>query len=222
MSKQMDNFKQYKSRLEAALGAAKAEAVLKGAVYAISTGSNDLVENYFSRATPRYLQYTLPAYTTYLMGIVHDFITELHSLGASKIGMVTLGTLGCLPPDRAIFGGLTCNELHNSAARAFNEALRGTVQKLRTELPGSDVRVGEIYDLWEQLTQDPARYGFARADVGCCGTGRFEMGATCSASLRTCPDHNAYLFWDAAHLTEHANKLFIDHLMNGSYAGFAN
>uniref|UniRef100_A0A0A9H0E0 Uncharacterized protein n=1 Tax=Arundo donax TaxID=35708 RepID=A0A0A9H0E0_ARUDO len=68
----------------------------------------------------------------------------------------------------------------------------------------------------------PARFGFARADVGCCGTGTYEMGYACSvwAGARACTDADAYVFWDAVHTTERANRIVAEHLINTTFGLF--
>jgi len=57
--KQLDMFREYKSRLADHLGDAEAHAVVAGAVYAVSIGTNDFIENYFALTTTRFLEFTL-------------------------------------------------------------------------------------------------------------------------------------------------------------------
>ncbi|TVU30150.1 hypothetical protein EJB05_21759, partial [Eragrostis curvula] len=223
LSKQLDMFREYKSRLEQHLGAAQAGAVLSGAVYVVSIGSNDFLENYFALTTARHLQYaTVPAYTAYLMGLARAFLSDLHALGARKIGFLGLGPIGCLPVERARLLGLACDDAHSAAARAFNDAVRATVAAgLRDSFSGADVRVAEVYGFVEALLRAPGSYGFDRADVGCCGSGRVETGYACSAwDPRTCPEAGRYVFWDAVHTTEHANRVIADYLFNTTFGSF--
>ncbi|TVU30151.1 hypothetical protein EJB05_21760, partial [Eragrostis curvula] len=227
--RQVEMFREYKARLAEHLGAAEAGAVLSGAVYAVSIGTNDFIENYFALTTTRFLEFTLPEYTDYLVGLARGFLAELYALGARKIGFTGLGAMGCLPLERArrprpglgLGAGGGCDEDLNAAARAFNAALRDMVDELRGELPGADVRVAEVYDFFEGVVRAPARYGFARADVGCCGTGRFEMGYGCSAwDPRTCADAGKFVFWDAVHPSERANQIVAEHLFNTTFGAF--
>ncbi|GJM84945.1 hypothetical protein PR202_ga00661 [Eleusine coracana subsp. coracana] len=170
----------------------------------------------------RPLQFTVPQYTAYLVGLARGFLSELHALGARKIGFAGIGPMGCLPIERARLLGLGCDETHNAAARAFNAALKDMVAQLNRELPGADVRVAEVYDLFGDVVREPARYGFARADVGCCGTGTYEMGYACSPwDPRTCTDASKYVFWDAVHTTEHANRIVAEYLMNTTFGAFS-
>ncbi|TKW39032.1 hypothetical protein SEVIR_1G152800v4 [Setaria viridis] len=229
--KQVDMFREYKARLAAHLGAAEAHAVVAGAVYAISIGTNDFIENYFALTTTRFLEFALPEYTDYLVGLARAFLAELYGLGARRIGFTGLTAMGCLPVERARaraaalgLGGGGCNEGYNAAARGFNAALAAMVAELGGELPGADIRVAELYDFFEGVVRDPGRHGFARVDVGCCGTGTYEMGYPCGAWAAapggTCPDADRYVFWDAVHPTERASRVVAEHLMNSTFGRF--
>ncbi|CAN6238067.1 unnamed protein product [Urochloa humidicola] len=224
--KQLEMFREYKARLAAHLGAAEAHAVVSGAVYAISIGTNDFIENYFALTTTRFLEFTVAEYTEYLVGLARAFLAELYALGARRIGFTGLAAMGCLPLERArlaaIGGG--CEEGYNAAARGFNAAVAAMVAELGGELPGADVRVAELYGFFEGVVRDPAAHGFARADVGCCGTGTYEMGYPCGAWAAvpggTCPDADRYVFWDAVHPTERASRLVAEHLFNTTFGRF--
>nr|CAB3446535.1 unnamed protein product [Digitaria exilis] len=226
--KQVDMFREYKARLAAHLGAAEAHAVVAGAVYAVSIGTNDFIENYYALTTTRFLEFTVPEYTEYLVGLARAFLAELYGLGARRIGFTGLAAMGCLPLERAHARALGtsggCDERYNAAARAFNAALAGMVAELGGELPGAEIRVAEVYDFFEGVVRDPARHGFARADVGCCGTGTYETGYTCGAWAAapggTCPDADRYVFWDAVHPTERASRLVAEHLINTTFGRF--
>jgi phospholipase/lecithinase/hemolysin len=223
--KQLDMFREYKSRLADHLGAAEAHAVVAGAVYAVSIGTNDFIENYFALTTTRFLEFTLAEYTDYLVGLARGFLAELYGLGARKVGFTGLAPMGCVPLERARALG-RCAEEYNAAARAFNAALADMVRELGGELPGAEIRVAEVYDFFEDMVRDPGRHGFARADVGCCGTGTYETGYACGAwaaapaGTGTCPDADRYVFWDAVHPTERASRLVADHLMNTTFGRF--
>lgn len=61
--------------------------------------------------------------------------------------------------------------------------------------------------------------GFENAQVGCCGTGRFEMGFMCDPkSPFTCTDANKYVFWDAFHPSEKTSQIVSNYLME-NYLG---
>ncbi|KAL5208620.1 hypothetical protein ABZP36_033055 [Zizania latifolia] len=220
LSKQVDYFREYKRRLAAHLGGAEAAAVVADAVYAISVGTNDFIENYFAFTTARYREFSVAEYTGYLVDLARSLLVELYGLGARKVAFTGLAAAGCLPLVRAR-RMMLCAEEYNAAARAFNAALRGMVGELADDLPGARLRFADVYDFFAGILADPARYGFATAEVGCCGTGLYEVGYTCSGwDARTCMDADRYVFWDAVHLTERANRIVAEYLFNTTFVHF--
>uniref|UniRef100_A0A0E0JZJ4 GDSL esterase/lipase n=1 Tax=Oryza punctata TaxID=4537 RepID=A0A0E0JZJ4_ORYPU len=156
--KQVEYFREYKRRLAAHLGAAEAEGVVSDAVYAISVGTNDFIENYFAGTTRRYLQFGVGEYTDFLVGLARGLLVELYGLGARKVAFTGLAAAGCLPLVRAR-RMMLCAEEYNAAARAFNDALRGMVAELADDLPGAHLRFADVYDFFADILGDPARYG---------------------------------------------------------------
>uniref|UniRef100_A0A0D9VFQ0 GDSL esterase/lipase n=1 Tax=Leersia perrieri TaxID=77586 RepID=A0A0D9VFQ0_9ORYZ len=240
--KQLDYFRDYKRRLAAHLGAAEAAAVVSDAVYAISVGTNDFIENYFALTTRRYQQFSVAEYTDYLVGLARSLLVELYGLGARKVAFTGLAAAGCLPLERAR-RGMLCAEEYNAAALGFNAALRRVVGELADDLPAAQLRFADVYDLFADMLGYPARYGkfharslsslaayvrggltserFVKAEVGCCGSGTYEMGYTCSLwDARTCRDADRYVFWDAVHPTERANRIISEYLFNTTFSHF--
>ncbi|XP_052142990.1 GDSL esterase/lipase At2g04570-like [Oryza glaberrima] len=183
-------------------------------------GTNDFIENYFAGTTRRYLQFGVGEYTDFLVGLARGLLVELYGLGARKVAFTGLAAAGCLPLVRAR-RMMFCAEEYNAAARAFNGALRGMIAELADGLPGAQLRFADVYDFFADILGDPARYGFVKAEVGCCGTGTYEMGYTCSAwDARTCRDADRYVFWDAVHPTERANRIIAEYLFNTTFSHF--
>ena len=63
--------------------------------------------------------------------------------------------------------------------------------------------------------------GFEVAELGCCGTGTFEMGYMCDPnSPFTCTDANKYVFWDAFHPTQKTSQIVSTYLVENYLARF--
>ncbi|KAL0319925.1 UNVERIFIED_CONTAM: GDSL esterase/lipase [Sesamum radiatum] len=86
MWRELEYYKDYQKRLRAYLGDSKAIDTLTNALYIISIGTNDFLENYYAFSQRR-IQYTIDAYQEFLIGIARNFIVDLHSLGARKISL---------------------------------------------------------------------------------------------------------------------------------------
>ncbi|MCD9559260.1 hypothetical protein HAX54_017121 [Datura stramonium] len=216
--KEIENYKEYQKKLEAYAGSKKAKYIIQEALYLVSMGTNDFLENYYLVPSKRASQYTTEQFQGFLIELAENFIKQIYLLGARKISLTGLPPMGCLPLERAtnyIRGnGDGCNEKYNDCALHFNGMLSGLVQKLNGELPGIKLVYSNAYDLILQMIKNPTSFGFEAAGVACCGTGLFEMSYLCDKlNPLTCTDANKYVFWDSFHLTQKTNLIITNFLM---------
>ncbi|CAK9184071.1 unnamed protein product [Ilex paraguariensis] len=213
--KELEYYKDYQRKLRAFLGEQKAHETVTEALYVMSLGTNDFLENYYTLRDRR-SQFTVDQYQDFLIGIAGTFITNLYGLGARKISLGGLPPMGCLPLERAtnFANGNECVESYNIVAMSFNDKLRGLVMKLNRELAGIKLVLSNPYYVLLHIIRKPAFYGFDMTAMGCCSTGMFEMGYTCNQyNPLTCTDANKFVFWDAFHPTEKTNKIISDHMV---------
>ncbi|KAK4354109.1 hypothetical protein RND71_026303 [Anisodus tanguticus] len=216
--KETENYKEYQKKLEAYAGSKKAKYIIEEALYLVSMGTNDYLENYYSMASKRASQYTIEQFRGFLIELAENFIKQIYHLGARKISLTGLPPMGCLPLERAsnyIRGnGDGCNEKYNDCAMHFNGMLIGLVKKLNEDLPGIRVVFSNAYDLLLQMIKNPSSFGFEEAALACCGTGLFEMSYLCDKlNPFTCTDANKYVFWDSFHVTQKTNLIITNFLM---------
>ncbi|ONK70284.1 uncharacterized protein A4U43_C05F32150 [Asparagus officinalis] len=220
--KQLEYFKEYQAKLRAYLGKSKANTVLHEALYVMSLGTNDFLENYYT-IPGRSSQFTIEEYQNFLVGISEHFIRSLYILGARKLDLTGVPPMGCLPLERAtnIMAGSSCREEYNRISRDFNGKLQVLIEKLNRTLPRMRIAYGNAYETVLQVVQRPLSYGFENAGAGCCATGMFEMGYMCNQrNPFTCTDATKYVFWDAFHPTEKMNKIIADHIVNNNLMVF--
>ncbi|KAL5573102.1 hypothetical protein UlMin_022699 [Ulmus minor] len=186
-------------KLKDAFGDEKANETISEALYLVSMGTNNFLENYYALPGQK-LRCNVQQYEDFWIGLVGDFINELYVLGARKISPTGAPPMGCLPLERAtnVEGENACVEEYNNVAQEFNEKLKLLVGKLNGEL------------------------------VGCCGTGKFEMGymcnihcpLTCADCPLTCADVDKYVFWDAFHPSQKTSRIISYNMLNTSLARF--
>ncbi|KAG6517488.1 GDSL esterase/lipase At4g26790-like [Zingiber officinale] len=221
--KEVEYFKEYHRRLRRYAGQAQARYIIHEAVYIVSIGTNDFLENYFLLVTGRYRQFTVEEYEDFLIDRAEEFLRAIYHLGARKISFTSLGAIGCLPLERttnALAGG-GCNEEYNKAARDFNVKLQALIRRLCATLPGFRLRYAPVYDGLLRIIANPSTYGIENVIAGCCATGLFEMGYLCNQwNDLTCPDANSYIFWDAFHPTEKINRIMAEQTLKTSLAEF--
>lgn len=223
-SKELEYYREYQSKLKAFVGDAKATQITSEALYLLSLGTNDFLENYYILPNRRN-QFTVDKYQDYLVGLAETFIKNLYGLGARKISLGGLPPMGCLPLERTTNflqgNGGTCNEVYNKVAFNFNGKLSGLVNNLNQELPGIRVVFSNPYFILQQIIQNPSSYGFEVAGVACCSSGLFEMGYLCSKlNPLTCSDADKYVFWDSFHPTQKTNKIVSDYVITNVLSQF--
>ncbi|XP_059664491.1 GDSL esterase/lipase At2g04570-like [Cornus florida] len=226
LSKEVDNYKEYQKKLRAHLGEKKANEVISEALYVISMGTNDFLENYYLHPITRgKYSNSVDKYIDFLVGIAEKFVKELHSLGARKISLGGLLPMGCLPMQRTknIVGGKgdKCVDDLNTVSKNFNSKLSNTVQKLNKELSGIKLVYANVYDLFYEYIHNSSKYGFQDGGKACCATGRFELGYLCNKiSPFTCKDAKKFVFWDAFHPSEETNRIISDALVKNGLRQF--
>jgi hypothetical protein len=85
LSKQLEYFKHYKLHLSQLVGAKNAEEIIKNAVFVLSFGTNDFLQNYFVEPT-RSQQYSVEKYQDFLVSCMSRAIKVCPG---PKIGSMT-------------------------------------------------------------------------------------------------------------------------------------
>ncbi|KAJ7963727.1 GDSL esterase/lipase [Quillaja saponaria] len=197
--KELESCKEFQKDLKGYLGNKNLNEILGEALYLISAGTNDFLENYYV-FPERSSQFSIDGYQKFLLEITYKFVTELYQLGARKISIAGLPPMGCLPLERTtnVMFGSDCVEEYNNAASSFNDKLKVLVTKPNKEHDGIQLILSNTYDILSDIIHNPDSFGFDDAETACCGTGFFEMGHMCDKiNPFTCSDANKYVFWDA-------------------------
>lgn len=220
---EVDDYKKYIGELKEYMGEKKTAEFLKDAMYVISVGTNDFMENYY---TPlRTSAYSLPVeeYEVQLLGDAEKFFTDLYNAGARKIVLFGLTPLGCLPLVRATWGLGDCYDKYNELAKIYNSKLESLVKKLNNNLKGLRLVFSPLYGTVMDMIEHPGKYGFENVDKGCCGTGMVEMSFMCNRlNPFTCSDADKYLFWDSFHPAQRTAKLVSEIALNTTFVQFMN
>eukprot|EP01018_Ginkgo_biloba_P004757 Gb_24156 [translate_table: standard] len=217
--KQVEYFKEYRTRLAGLVGLEKATEILSEAIILVSIGTNDFIANYYLQPTRR-LQFSVSGYQDFLLQTYSAYIEELYILDARKFGLINLPPLGCLPFERT----LRVLQSKGKCAEDINEAASGFNTKLKTSiidgpisaLPGLKIVSLHYYDLVMEAIQNPSKYGFEVTGRACCGSGSVEFGYLCNeATPLTCADASKYVFFDSIHLTEKSYELISNLFLTG-------
>ncbi|XP_071688753.1 GDSL esterase/lipase At5g33370-like [Rutidosis leptorrhynchoides] len=219
MPKQILYFKDYQQRLSALLGEKQAKQLVNKGLVLVSLGGNDFVNNYFlTPFSARSFQYSLPDYVTYVISEYRNILMTLYDLGVRRAILMGPGPLGCAPAMRArrSLDG-QCATSPQAAAELFEPQLYQMVQDLNNQL-GSHVFITAHTKLMhEDIFSNPQAFGFENSDTACCGQGRFNGMGVCTPLSSLCDNRDKFVFWDAFHPTERANRFIVQQMMNGTF-----
>ncbi|KAK3163603.1 hypothetical protein QOZ80_1AG0005820 [Eleusine coracana subsp. coracana] len=110
-----------------------------------------------------------------------------------------------------------CNDTINSAIGIYNKGLQSMVRRLNNGSAQQKMRGARLVFLDTVHTgKDLAAHGFTVLDRGCCGVGRNNGQITCLPLQRPCDDRDQYVFWDAFHPTEAANRIYAAKAFNST------
>lgn len=216
LSRQLDYFKEFQSKVAAAAGGAQAAALTSGSIYVVSVGTSDYVQNYYVNPMLG-ATFTPDQFADALMQPFTSFVEGLYGLGARRIGVTSLPPMGCLPASITLFGGGGgggCVERLNNHSLTFNKKLEAASDAARKRHPDLKLVVFDIYTPLLDLVSNPTNAGFFEARRACCGTGTIETSVLCNQGAPgTCANATGYVFWDGFHPTDAANKVLADALL---------
>ncbi|KAK3032176.1 hypothetical protein RJ639_035001 [Escallonia herrerae] len=215
---QLENFQAYQQRVSALIGPERTKQLVNNALVLITLGGNDYVNNYFlAPITARRLQFSLPAYSRYLISEYQKILKRLYDLGARRVLVTGTGPLGCVPAELATRSSNgQCAEEPQRAAALFNPLLVQMIQGLNQDL-GSDIFVAvNAQQMQNNFISNPQQFGFVTSKIACCGQGPYNGVGICTPASNLCPNRKIYAFWDPFHPTEEANKLIVEAMMSGS------
>ncbi|KMT05815.1 hypothetical protein BVRB_7g166540 [Beta vulgaris subsp. vulgaris] len=220
IARQYELFEQYKQRLAAQIGDEEAESRVNGALYLITLGGNDFINNYFLLPiTVRRLQFPdLDNYVNFVVSEYQQILLSLYDLGARRVLVTGTGPLGCVPGELASQGSQNgeCAPEPQRAADLFNPRLTQMLQGLNSQI-GTEVFIASnTQGMLNNFLNNPQSYGFETSKVACCGQGPYNGLGLCTELSNLCPDRSVYAFWDAFHPTERANRFIVQQMMIGS------
>jgi hypothetical protein len=158
--KEVEYFKEYQRRLRRHAGRARARRIVSDALYVVSIGTNDFLENYFLFVTGRFAEFTVAGFEDFLVAQAERFLAEIHRLGARRVTFAGLSPIGCLPLERtlnALRGG--CVEEYNQVARDYNAKLLAMLRRLAASRPALKVAYINVYQNMLDLITDPSTLG---------------------------------------------------------------
>ncbi|GFY91916.1 GDSL-like Lipase/Acylhydrolase superfamily protein [Actinidia rufa] len=123
----------YKIHLRELVGEVKAEEIIRNAIFVISMGTNDFLQNYFTETTRR-KQFTVDQYQNYLISSMFRAVKAMHYLGARRLAIVGVPPFGCMPIVETLDDESQCDDEYNQVAFSFNSKIKQTLVTLKATL----------------------------------------------------------------------------------------
>ncbi|KAG0597746.1 hypothetical protein M758_12G018500 [Ceratodon purpureus] len=182
-------------------------------VYIIETGNNDY--NWL------HLDQNDEALISSVLEHIEHAIQTLYLDGARTIVVFDIFPRGCYPdqmsrtngPDDRTEDG--CYLPAMKVIETHNAGLREMVGRLNDQLPGANVIVFSLFDMFMSAIRNPLKFGLKYTHKSCCGYGggeyNFDLYIKCSeeriidGELRkanVCENRSEYMMWDAIHPTD--------------------
>nr|XP_009784174.1 PREDICTED: uncharacterized protein LOC104232621 [Nicotiana sylvestris] len=199
LQKQLEYFREYKRRLENAIGKEKTKLLISKATFIISAGTNDFVVNYYN--TPyRRQTYKISAYQQFLLQLLQQFVQGLMNEGARTIAVARVPPFGCLPVVITINSGSAlqprqCVESYSAVAREYNSLLQHLLKTM--QIHNTKLFYLDIYNPLDDMIRNPAKYGLTEVTKGCCGSGPVELSILCNPKSIVCNDPSQHIFWNS-------------------------
>ncbi|KAJ3694835.1 hypothetical protein LUZ60_000212 [Juncus effusus] len=206
---QIDCFEKTKEAIKAKIGDKAAEKLSNEALYLVALGSNDYINNFLRPFMADGIIYTHDEFLLLLTTTLSHQFKRLYKLGARKIVFDGLAPLGCIPSQRIMTGTGQCLTQVNEYAKKFNMAVGLLLKGLNAILPGAQFHMTDSYSVVMDLIDHPEKYGFKSSHTSCCNVGT-TVGGLCLPTAKVCANRKDYVFWDAYHTADAANKVIAD------------
>ncbi|XP_075667834.1 GDSL esterase/lipase 3-like [Castanea sativa] len=215
-------FEEVEKKLKQKLGDAEAKKLLSKSVYLFSIGGNDYMAFISSVNQSNVITSSdKMEYMTMVLGNFTTVIKKVYKMGGRKFGFQNVGPIGCMPSTKASLG-ITSDFAHEPTvmAKMHNIGLPKVLKKIQRELPGFKYALYDYYTTLAARTLYSTKFGFKVGKSACCGSGPYNGEFTCGGKNGTvkyelCSKTNEYVWFDAAHPTESANRQFADLFWNG-------
>ncbi|GER25622.1 GDSL esterase/lipase [Striga asiatica] len=218
---QLDNFANTRQEIISRIGFDAAQKLLKDALFSITIGSNDFINNYLTPFVPSKVEQQLMPPQSFVGAMISKYrvqLMRLYSMGARKIVVANVGPIGCIPFQREInpSAGDGCAVFPNQLAQLFNAQLRGLLRDLSANLQHSTFVYADVYHIVDDIIQNYSSYGFENPNSACCHVaGRYGGLIPCGPTSKVCADRSKYIFWDAFHPTDATNSIIARRLIDG-------
>lgn len=132
--------------------------LIQNSLFFFESGSNDIFSYFYPFGGPTL---TPDAYVQSMLSEVTNFIDQISKLGARRIGLFSLGPVGCVPARTLLPGApvTKCYGKMNKMVKNYNMGLENLGKSIPIKYPGSFAVYGAVYKTVQTFRTNPKRYG---------------------------------------------------------------
>lgn len=203
--KQLDYFSSVRASLVQSLGQAQASAHIAKSLFAITIGSNDIINYAKSNSKSKSGAGDEPSPQPFVDALIQTLtgqLQRLYGLGARKLLFLGAGPVGCCPSLRELSPAKNCSAVANDAAARYNAAAAALLGGMAARHADMHYALFDSSAALLRYIDRPAAYGFAEARAACCGLGDMNAKVACTPLSFYCANRTDHVFWDFYHPTE--------------------
>ncbi|CAH2046254.1 unnamed protein product [Thlaspi arvense] len=156
-STQANYFLHYKIHLNKLVGPLESSKMIKNAIFLLSMGTNDFLQNYLVDFT-RQKQFTVEQYIDFLSSRMLYDAKMLRRLGARRLVVVGVPPMGCMPLIKYLRGQKTCVDQLNQIAFSFNSKIIKNLELLQSKIGLKTIYV-DAYSTIQEAIKNPRKFG---------------------------------------------------------------
>ncbi|OEL17059.1 GDSL esterase/lipase [Dichanthelium oligosanthes] len=212
---QITCFETVKKAMIAKIGKEAAEATVNAALFQIGLGSNDYINNFLQPFMADGTNYTHDQFIRLLIATLDRQLKArssnqhcprtAHAVRRAHLIPLASAAARIRSTDGKCLGKI------NAYAVQFNAAAKKLLDGMNAKLPGAQMALADCYSVVMELIEHPEKHGFTTAHTSCCNVDT-EIGGLCLPNTKPCSDRRAFVFWDAYHTSDAANKEIADRL----------
>ncbi|KAF2285736.1 hypothetical protein GH714_007527 [Hevea brasiliensis] len=157
LTKQVDYYASVHKDLLEKLGSSGAQNYLSKSLFAIDTGSNDVLS--YSDSSDLREKSTPQQYVGLMIRTLKSQMKRLYIYDARKFLIPGVASVGCAPSRRIENRAGECNEELNALSIKYNEGLKSMLLKLKSKLKDINYSYFDAYSFTQNIIQKPAAYG---------------------------------------------------------------
>ncbi|KAH7420692.1 hypothetical protein KP509_13G017400 [Ceratopteris richardii] len=163
MDVQISYFERTLEELRELVGPSKTSEMVASAIFSVTMGSNDILNNYLSplRDTLDPILLTPTEFLHLLITTYESQLTRLYDNGGRKFIIVNLPAIGCIPYQRSLQVGKhgICAARANELASDFNVLLKQMLNRLNRQLTGATFLYADAYSIMNDVVNNYQNYG---------------------------------------------------------------